>query len=156
MKKIIGLLMLLVAFTACEGPMGSEGPMGPEGPAGSGDGVVEGWKNITFTVKSEDWQLINNMDGDPYYMYEFQWDELTDYVYEEGIVLGYLFTQVGGIETMTPLPYVLHRQDAKGNQWTETYTYDVSPGYVAFYATYNDFKVQEKPATMDFRVSILW
>ena len=96
------------------------------------------------------------MDGDPYYMYEFQWDELTDYVYEEGIVLGYLFTQVGDIETMTPLPYVLHRQDAKGNQWTETYTYDVSPGYVAFYATYNDFKVQEKPATMDFRVSILW
>ena len=132
-----------------------EGPMGPEGPAGSGDGVVEGWRNITFTVKSEDWQLIGE-GNNQYYFYEFPWEELTENVYENGVVMGYLFTVVGDVETMTPLPYVMHRQDNQGYQWTETYTYDFNPGYVAFYATYSDFKVQERPATMDFRVSILW
>ena len=147
MKKIIGLLMLLVAFTAF---------MGPEGPAGSDGGVVEGWRYITVEVDSKDWQLINDADGNPYYYYEVAWDELNDYVFEEGIVLGNLYTFVGDAETITSLPYIYHRQNAQGQQWTETYFFDYSPGWVAFYAKYSDFAVEEKPATMKFRVSILW
>lgn len=154
MKKFIGLLLLLVGFASCEGPMGPEGPQGPAGD--NGNGIVEGWRNITMTVNSNDWQLIDNVDGNPCYMYEFSWDELTENVYKNGIVIGYLYTTVGSVETLTPLPYVLHRLDSEGNQWTETYTYDYNPGYVAFYATFSDFYVDEKPGDLKFKISILW
>ncbi len=154
MKKILGLLMLLVAFASCEGPVGPEGPMGPQGERG--DSTVEGWRNVTMEVKSNDWKLIDYVDGNPCYMYEFSWDELTKNVYENGIVLGHLYTTVGTTETLTPLPFVLHRQNSEGNTWTETYTYDYSPGYVAFYATYSDFYMDQKPGDLTFRVSILW
>ncbi len=156
MRKIIGLLILLVAFVSCEGPMDPEGPMGPQGPSGSGSNVVEGWRNVTMTVKSNDWKLIDNADGNSIYMYEFEWSELTKNVFENGIVLGHLYTKVGDVETLTPLPYVFHRKDKDGNTWTETYTYDYNPGWVAFYATYSDFFVDEKPQEMTFRISILW
>ena len=152
MKKIIGLLLLMIAFTACEGPMGPPGPPGPAG--GNGDSMLEGWKYRTFTVKSEDWQLVDGPE--PFYVYEFQWDELTEYVYKKGVVMGNVYTLVGDVETLTPLPFVLHRQDSKGTFWTETYTFDYNPGYVAFYATFSDFFVDQRPGDMDFRVSILW
>ena len=60
MKKIIGLLLLAVAFASCEGPMGPEGPAGADGTS-----VVEGWRYATFSVNSNDWQEIANVDGNP-------------------------------------------------------------------------------------------
>ena len=177
MKKIIGLALLAIAFASCEGPMGPEGPQGipgpegpegpqgipgPEGPAGSGgdSGIVEGWRYATFTVNSNDWQEIPNVEGNPCYMCEFEWDEITDYVYEEGLAIGNIYTTVGDVETLSPLPYVLHRQatDEAGNPiyWTETYTFDYNPGYVAFYVTYSDFFMEQRPGNIDFRVTILW
>ena len=164
MKKIIGLLLLAVAFASCEGPQGPEGPMGTEGPQGpagsSGDGVIEGWRYATFSVNSNDWQEIANVDGNPCYMCEFEWEDITDYVYNEGLAIGSIYTTVGEVETLSPLPYVLHRQgtDDAGNPiyWTETYTFDYNPGYVAFYVTYSDFFMDQRPGNIDFRVSILW
>ena len=77
-------------------------------------------------------------------------------MYENGVVIGSVYTQVGETETLTPLPYVNHRQNEQGQQWTETYTFDYNPGWVALYAKYSDFAVEELPATMTFRISILW
>ena len=156
MKKIIGLLFLVIALTSCEGPMGPQGQAGEDGA----DGAVEGWKYATFAVSSSDWQIIDNVEGNPCYMCEFAWDDITDYVYEEGLAIGNIYTTVGSVETLSPLPYVLHRQetDDAGNPiyWTETYTFDYSPGYVAFYVTYSDFFMEQRPEDLVFRVSILW
>ena len=59
MKKFIGLLLLLVTFASCEGPMGPEGPRGPQGPAGEDGtgGGVEGWLYHEFEITSEEWLL---------------------------------------------------------------------------------------------------
>ena len=149
MKKIIGLLMLLVAFTACEGPMG---PEGPQGPPGEGGGIVEGWRYKEFTVKSQDWKLS---DDETYFWCEYPWDEVTDYVYEEGLAFGKLYTTVGDAETLTPLPYSIDCTDGKV-VWQETYTFDYNPGWVAFYVNYSDFQMDVRPGDMKFRVSILW
>lgn len=153
MKKIIGLALLAIAFASCEGPMGPEGPQGPPG-----ENTVEGLLNKTFTVYSNDWQEIPNVEGNPCFMCEFELNDITNEVYENGLVVGNIYTTVGNVETLSPLPYVLHRQatDEAGNPiyWTETYTFDYNPGYVAFYVTYSDFFMDQRPGNIDFRISI--
>lgn len=149
MKKIIGLLMLLVAFTACEGPMG---PEGPQGPPGEGGGIVEGWRYKDFTVDSQDWQLS---DDGTYLWFEFPWDEIDEYVFENGLAIGYLRSAMGSTVTHTPLPFSIDCTDGKAS-WQETYTFDYCPGSVAFYVNYSDFQLDVRPAEMTFRVVILW
>ena len=134
MKKIIGLLLLAVAFASADGTS-----------------VVEGWRYATFEVGSHEWQLS---DDGTYFWCTKPWDEITDYVYEEGIVFGQMYTWVGE-ETLTPLPYALDCKD--GNlTWQEHYTFDYSPGTVAFYVSYDDFQMDVPPGTQTFRVTILW
>ena len=52
MKKYLFVLAaIIMALTACEGPMGPPGPVGPQGPPGngsSGEGV--NWKILEYTV----------------------------------------------------------------------------------------------------------
>ena len=151
MKKIVFFLFaLLMTFASCEGPMG------PEGPAGPGTN----WKILTFTVDSRDWKMMQNEDGsNPRFFYEFEVPEIDEFIYTDGLVSAYMYTNVG-IETQTPLPYVLHQEavDNQGNTilWTETYTYDYSPGSIAFYSTFSDFFVEQNPPTMEFRVALMW
>ena len=154
MKKFIGLLLLLVTFASCEGTMGPEGPMGPQGPAGEDGtgGVVEGWLYHEFEITSEEWQL--SADG-TYFWCEKPWDDITDYVFQEGMVIGNMYTKVGTEWTLTPLPYVLDCKDGDYT-WQETYTLDYSPGWVAFYISYDDFQMDMRPNTQQFRVTILW
>ena len=70
-------------------------------------------------------------------MYEFQNKDITDDLYIDGYVLGYLLQSPGADngEVITPLPYTIHKGEADGDNallWTETYTYDYMPGSVAF------------------------
>ena len=60
--------------------------MGPQGPQGvPGEGMF--WKYYTYTVKSQDWQLVTSPDGlNTYYMYEFQNKDITDDLYIDGYV----------------------------------------------------------------------
>ena len=52
MKKYLFVLAaIIMALTACEGPMGPPGPVGPQGPpgnGGSGDGV--NWKILELSL----------------------------------------------------------------------------------------------------------
>ena len=66
MKKFLFLVILSLTLFSCEGPMGPQGPQGVPG-----EGMF--WKCYTYTVKSQDWQLVTSPDGlNTYYMYEFQ------------------------------------------------------------------------------------
>lgn len=154
-KAFFYLLAFLFVFASCEGPVG---PVGPEGPAGPGTN----WKILTFNVKSQDWKIMENDDhSEPRFYCEFNdVAEIDDFIYTDGLVTGYLYTNMG-IETQTPLPYVYHREgrDAQTGlpiYWTETYSFDYAPGSIAFYVTYSDFFVDQQPPTMDFRVALMW
>lgn len=157
-KAIFCIVAFMLAFVSCEGPAG---PMGPEGPAGVGTN----WKVYdNIVVNSEDWELIQDADGShPRYMAEVTLHDLTDeefdFVYTDGSFQAYVYKDMG-IETQAPLPYIVHRE-AVDNQgaymtWEETYDFDYSPGTVAFYATYSDFFVDQRPPSMTFRVILMW
>ena len=152
MKKLLLLIIISLALFSCEGPMGPQGPQGVPG-----EGMY--WKYYTYTVKSQDWELVTSPDGlNTYYMYVFDNNDITDDLYINGYVLGYLVQSPGTQdEVITPLPYVIHRggTDNSGKEmlWTETYTYDYMPGSVAFYVQYSDF-VQQQPGDMVFRLVI--
>lgn len=141
-----------MTFASCEGPMG---PVGPEGPAGPGTN----WKIINIPVDSRDWKIMQDEDGsNPRFFYEIEVPEIDEFIYTDGLVSAYLYTNVG-IETQTPLPYELHREeiiDGKVITWSENTTFDYSPGSIAFYVTYSDFFVEQNPPTMEFRVALMW
>ena len=132
MKKFLFLVILSLTLFSCEGPMGPQGPQGVPG-----EGMF--WKYYTYTVKSQDWQLVTSPDD----------------LYIDGYVLGYLVQTPGADnEVITPLPYTIHKGEADGDNamlWTETYTYDYMPGSVAFYVQYSDF-IEQQPGDMVFRL----
>ena len=80
MKKFLFLVILSLTLFSCEGPMGPQGPQGVPG-----EGMF--WKYYTYTVKSQDWQLVTSPDGlNTYYMYEFQNKDITDDLYIDGYI----------------------------------------------------------------------
>ncbi|TRX58779.1 hypothetical protein FNH22_12950 [Fulvivirga sp. M361] len=46
-------LLLIITFSACEGPEGIPGPRGPQGAAGGDIGFVMEWVNVDFTASNE-------------------------------------------------------------------------------------------------------
>lgn len=89
MKKLLLLVIASLALFSCEGPMGPQGPQGVPG-----EGMF--WKYYTYTVKSQDWKLATTEDGlNTYYWYEFQNEDITDDLYLNGYVLGYLVQSPG-------------------------------------------------------------
>lgn len=148
MKKLLTALLAAVCFLACEGPMGPPGT-----PAEQTQ-----WKPIYYTVKTQDWRLMGG-EGNPnsYYQYVFDEPELTDFVYKEGVVIGYVVANAGveGEEVLRPLPDtwpVAENQD----YWTEHITFDYMPGSVAFYVAYNDFATNVRPPAMTFKLMMIW
>ena len=157
-KALFCIVAFMLTLVSCEGPAG---PMGPEGPAGYGTNW-QVYDNIV--VNSGDWELIQDEDGShPRYIAEITLHDLTDeefdFVYTDGSFQAYVYKDMG-IETQTPLPYIVYREavDNQGNYitWEETYDFDYSPGSVAFYATYSDFFVDQRPPSMTFRVILMW
>ncbi|PNE29026.1 hypothetical protein BHU09_03905 [Tannerella sp. oral taxon 808] len=162
MKKYLFVLAaIIMALTACEGPMGPPGPVGPQGPpgnGGSGDNVR--WKFFEYTVKEHDWELVGNQDAlGSHYMYEFKENLLTKEMIE-GSIVGYrILTLSNGSKVYTPLPYNLSRGERDGSRdilWNEQYSFDLQPGSIAFYAHYSDFKTSNRPPTCEFRIVIIY
>jgi hypothetical protein len=154
MKKLVLGLVAMLTFLSCEGPVG------PQGPPGDPSAETQ-WKHIYFTVKESDWDLIGGADQlNSYYEYIFNEPAITDFIYEQGIVLGYLVVSPGtNDEVLRPLPDSFpYGQDTNQgeNLWTEIINYDYKPGSIAFYVRYNDFYTATPPPTLKFKISMLW
>ena len=110
-----------------------------------------------FTIDMNDW-VWNQI----YQRYECvrNFKEITEYIYEKGFVNAQIFVweeyrDGSEYETLKPLPFVQSYFDKVTNMpYTETISYDVSPGYILFsiqlselwdtdewLADYYDFKV---------------
>ena len=143
MKKTLFLFLIALSVISCQGPVG------PEGPQGYGTN----WKIINLVANSSDW--VENVDPaglNRYYSTHFSMPEIDSNVFNNGTVLSYIMINNS---TQENLPYVRHFQNAAGAFWTQTIDYDYSVGSLNVYVTNSDF-VSDPPATMNFRVVLMW
>ncbi len=155
MKKIlIFMCVLTMALTSCEGPMGPAGPPGEPGEKLN-------WKILNYTVYADHWQLVGEKDAlNSFYIHELPLSELTNFIYEKGVVRGYrILTLDNGDKVQTPLPYIVPVGEQDGSNeklWSEYYTFDFKPGLITFCAYYTDFYTANKPPTCTFRIVMNW
>lgn len=159
-KQLLLIISLVFAFIACDGPTGPPGRDGLDGK--DGDGVK--WHIETFKINKSDWVLEKFDDGYSYWWCEKPYKDLTNDVYVNGVVIGYIILNPGNIQTevLAPLEYTIYDlQDIEGevHQWAETYSFDYMPGSVAFYLRTSDFfeptEVNDLPER-EFRVVLMY
>lgn len=126
------------------------------------------WEIIQVQVKASDWEWVY-IDGHPdkgHWRAVAELPELTEFIYENGAALGYVFLGEQGVdETQKPLPYVQSHYDGDdelGNPvfFTETISCDFqygNPSTVAFFIEANDlFEDSAAPNNYYFRVVLIW
>ena len=154
MKKLTGLLLIVImGFTACEGPMGPEGPRGR-------DAESTQWFVNDYDVFERDWTVINKDLVGAFFEYKINIPELTGFVFDEGAVICYLVEEViydGGKKSLiqSPLPYTIYGEYNDGFPYSENYSYEVGPGYIRFIVKYSDFS-NDIPPTRTFHVVLMW
>lgn len=123
------------------------------------------WEIVNIQVNQNHWEWD---DQERRYEAIYSLPELTEFIYESGAVLGYLFLGQQGVnEVQKMLPYVhtYYSTDTGGNiteTFTETISYDVmyqSGGNsdVAFFIqASNVFKDTNAPQTYNFRLVLIW
>jgi hypothetical protein len=174
MKKLLFILASTLILAACEGPMGPPGPQGlPGAPGQNGqdgrdgqngyngkDGEGTNWTRRKITINPDSWTVMNGNPGDlnTFFFASVPWNELTQYIYDNGSVVAYIENYDG---VKNGMPFVLHRgeKDDNGNDilWTETYDFDFSPGELGFYLTYSDFSTRIRPdKPVDFYIIMFW
>jgi len=165
MRKIVFILLSAIALIACEGPEGPMGPRGADGQNGQNgkdgqdgkDGYGTEWYTTSFTINKSDWILSGQAGGlNTYFYADKKIPELSEFVFDEGTVLGYIQTDVN---VKNGMPFVLHLGDEQNGQeflWTQTYDFDFSPGMVRFYITYSDFNTQIPPESETFHIVLMW
>ena len=122
------------------------------------------WEIVPITVKKETWEW-NAEAG----RYEAIYDlpELTEFIYEDGAQLGYVFIGEQGVdEVQKMMPYVQNYrriEQGKTIAYTETISYDLqygTPSSVAFYLQTSDLdnlKSYDKLlSTYNFRIVLVW
>ena len=111
-----------------------------------------------LTVDINDWIWNSN-----YQRYEcaFRFDELTAYIYDEGFVNAqvYIWEKDRGsneYETLKPLPFVQTYLTGARVTYTETISYDVSPGSILFSIQSSDLSSNSQYLDRySFKVSIM-
>ncbi len=154
MKYIKFLLVSITALLcACVGPAG---PRGPQGEPGEG----ANWNVRWFTVESNDWELVDNVQ-EPYYRYTITGNDvaaLDNYTAREGLFFLYVYPY--GVEKdrddnpigyQALLPYTRYYKD-----YSYATDYEFYPGELTIYVTYSDFNVEVRPETFTFRLVTLW
>ncbi|GBU07512.1 hypothetical protein AwDysgo_08430 [Bacteroidales bacterium] len=108
-----------------------------------------------YKINARDWQLVGEVNGvDSYYEYLFKERNITQNIYEGGMLVAYLYQMDGKVEIQTPLPFNFY--DTNGvSLWTERYSFNYNPGEIAFTVHFNDFVTQMKPPSQEFRLVVM-
>lgn len=119
---------------------------------------------VTYTINRNKWEW-----NDDYERYEYvaRCPEITDYIFEEGTVTGGVFITEDGyddkgrpvsFEVVKTLPFVQSYYDVPADvTYTETISFDYTPGWVAFYIQASDLSdTDEYLATYDFKLNIFY
>lgn len=160
MKKLLLIMLPMLAVLLLGSCRGDDGPMGPEGPMGPAgrDGVDgEGFKTLEFdfTVAQNDWLAVKDVN-EPYFKCSFdQFQELEKDIIDHGMLAVY---RILDDDYFGALPTVqLHKgNNAEGTEifYTQLIDYEFAPGVINFYVTNSDFYMDEKPDAMKFKVVV--
>jgi len=105
-----------------------------------------------YTVQTSHWQVGTDDESGIYYYYEFRENNLTQFIYDHGIMQAFLITNNANL---TPLPFDDFWMEGD-YRWTEQVTCEFRPGYVTFILKYNDHATNPPYYVYDFRVRFLW
>ena len=160
MKKILFLIAsaAVILLTSCEGPRGPQGfpgPQGPQGPQGEGTN----WEVLTFDIYPSDWK-----DYGSFLMAELDVPQLSEFIYGEGTVLGYIVYSDG---VQTPLPSERYDSyeyiDPETGEYQvfyfqERYEFEFCPGCVSLFYNISDFYYDDEhwPTPMTVRLVLMW
>ena len=110
-----------------------------------------------YTVTSSDWKMEKNDDASGMYYYcEFKEPNLTQNVYDNGVMQAFLYTKNGNI---SPLPFNDYWiNNSTGYMSTEQITCEFVPGYITFIVKASDHDENFPPSydEYDFRVRFTW
>jgi hypothetical protein len=161
MKSLLKLALIfsviIFGFTACietPGRQGAQGPPGPPGPPGE-----DGW--AYYDVKYyeiKQWALAAN---GRYFFSEVNAPAITTNVLYNGVIFGYLvYNYDTNKERHIPLPYDIYYNttDQYGNitSWTETVSFEITPGKITFYYEPSDFYTGDIPQACMFKIVAMW
>lgn len=119
-------------------------------------------KIVNITVQIKDWEWNEDI-GRYEAIYDFP--ELTEFIYENGAVLGYVFIGTQGVDEVQKLLQYGHTYsatDGGGNTitYTETISFDFqygSPSTIAFFIQASDlFRADDYLADYNFRIVLIW
>ena len=145
LKPLLILLFAVCSVTACIAPQGPQGPAGPPGTPGA-DGYVYfdvQYYNITR------WNLAANGE---YFFAEVSNAAITNKVFLYGAVVGYLVIDYDkSSELHIPLPHEMFF-----NGYSETVSFDIMPGSIAFYYKPSNFDTNYTPPPLCFKIVAMW
>ena len=151
-RLFLWMLIVTLAFTACEGKVGPPGRNGRDGI----DGESTQWFIQDFEIKSEHWRPVTDDLIGNIFEYGFNFSKLTGFVFDAGAVVCHLVQSVNNQVNYTPLPYTFYGE-AGGEFYSENYTYEVRPGYINFIVKVSDFATDvQQPLPCTFRVVLMW
>ena len=168
MRNFLGcLMMFMLAFTACEGPMGPAGRDGWDGKDGK-DGKETKWWIRDFTVENtnvkKDWKLAGSPNDIGSYFYcIFDVPEITRDIYNDGAIIAYYrYVDDFGDEVQTVLPYTYYDIVVDNNDnefpYSVQYSYDTTVGSIAFKVVFSDFFTKDygPPPSCKFRLVLIY
>ena len=148
-KSLTYILLLFLAFMSCEGPTGPAGPPGRDGQDG-----LDGYVNFSIAYYTISTWTVS--EDETYFYADVDYPELTEFVYNEGAVVGYYMLDYNlSSEVQIPLPYDIYN-NTQTDSWTETISYDFVPGNIRFYYEPSDFFVGFNPPVCTFKIALLW
>jgi len=122
------------------------------------DPTVENYTNFftrDYAVTQSDWSMetIDDVSG-MYYYCEFSEPNLTQYIYDNGVMQAFLYTNNGNI---SPLPFNDYWVDSTNYMYTEQITCEFRPGVVSFIVKASDHaQILPYYKEYDFRVRFAW
>lgn len=158
MKNLLAIFLMAILFVSCEGEIG---PMGPPGTDGKDGVTTQWWIDKNITVKSSDWELIDNGSGKPFFIYQYRIDDnnfdLYLDAYDEGLVTCYMYLDYydKNLQAQTALPNTVYEKDDQNNTWQEHYSAEYTlDGFIIFKVTISDFFVDQRPPEAHFKAAI--
>ena len=140
------LAAVICIISSCTGPQGLPGRDGRDGK----DGRDADWATIIIKVPQEYWQYTQINNNNCYYA-TVDVPEITKSVCSGGLVKMYrVYGDIQGTFSQEELPYVrpLEEYIEEEDAWafyTETVTYEFSPGQMTIFYTLSDFLYEVDP-----------
>ncbi len=117
------------------------------------------WEIVNITVNANDWEWnSNSSQWEAFYNFP----ELTEFIYENGAMIGYVFLGTQNIdEVQKLLPYIeTYYNEGSGQTFTETISVDYqfgNPSTIGFFI--KDSQLAQDPAApsnYNFRIVLIW